>query len=634
MDVDKNTCSNHPQKPSGELHYEAPMTATINHDTTQSHIDFPTNQKAFDAEASINAKPKTDGKGDHLQKGNTMTSDGQHEEDKKAQNTSLTAVNHTGHPTAPSSLRDTSISAEDAQKEIYRLASLHGLDLSVLAKKRVELLDQHTAEIVTPSKNISLFYLPTQIRLKIYRLLLVNPALGKAPVVDYKGPSTNFHEWEWPWRRTKYGLAPFILRVSKRVYGEALGCLYSENKFYVDFNERPVYSPLSRFLGEKSRASKFSFQNLPATIKVQHWHICVAIKGHSSSYLGSAKLNENFLEDFSQSVARASPRSIVVVVRDASDRETWSTEIPIDWPRYRKFEVDFQNFHCQNQFQRLLNPLRALSGIEQVSIQIKYSHNADPYKYPAENTHFIGQLTNSMTRKTTEVQELAFEMFGPLLRTMRTVSCALVGNQLAEFKRQRALVLQDMEAHYREVTATWSIVKTILNYHKEGYSWILNSDEEVPEYEGITRRCTDHVYEAVVGSVEECINAWTRRFPSQTVEELKNVKVYEGAKENRIFRKLKLVLKECEAPFERDEVLRDTLPVVIELLQTWFTELRTAREALFEFDHSEQPGCDTELQIEGLDEILSGKFCNCESYSHLYWPNIPRDEGMEENIIS
>lgn len=165
-----------------------------------------------------------------------------------------------------------------------------------------------------------------------------------------------------------------------------------------------------------------------------------------------------------------------------------------------------------------MTPLTLLSGIEHAFIGVQYSENVDADRFSAANAVFTDQLTKSMTRKT---KELAFEMYTvlfryvqafeqdhdfqnhnvdkyettpfrnqdmntffksmyslPLERSIRRASYTRVGNKTEEFKKQRAIAVNDLEAQYRECAATWSTLKTFLNYHVGDFPWLLDANVE------------------------------------------------------------------------------------------------------------------------------------------------------------
>lgn len=71
-----------------------------------------------------------------------------------------------------------------AAEEIYRLALLHGLDLSILPQQQRTKQPNDESTVATVPWILPFDYLPIEIRLKIYKLLNVNLGLGEGPVVD------------------------------------------------------------------------------------------------------------------------------------------------------------------------------------------------------------------------------------------------------------------------------------------------------------------------------------------------------------------------------------------------------------------------------------------------------------------
>lgn len=128
--------------------------------------------------------------------------------------------------------------------------------------------------------------LPIEIRLKVYKLLLLNSQLGQALWI---GTNTSFGA------TFKYGLLPNILGVCRAINDEAEGILYGMNTFifvshrrvggeiswlpqcpltrYFDRTAYPAFSP------KYSPGDDFDFDIVPSLKSVKRWHIVSASSG-------------------------------------------------------------------------------------------------------------------------------------------------------------------------------------------------------------------------------------------------------------------------------------------------------------------------------------------------------------------
>lgn len=113
--------------------------------------------------------------------------------------------------------------------------------------------------------------------------------------------------------------------------------------------------------------------------------------------------------------------------------------------------------------------------------------------------------------------------------------------------------------------------------------------------------------------ITDCARSFKRKIPQEIVKELTG-RIFQAEGSSKESRDLRLVRTAVRLNHTY-KPLTKVLPDVIRYLESRFLEAEAAREALFRFDTLEETGCDVEFEIEGLDEILSGKFCNCESYS-------------------
>lgn len=187
-------------------------------------------------------------------------------------------------------------STDEGIAELYRLAER--LNISVTISPNfgdAQSAIQIRAQLTTKNNGntcFSFMYIPVEIRLKIYRLLLTNPILGtpaSCPTAAKNG------------KLVKYDLSPAILRVSKQVYAEAVDVLYCENTFYYacvrveeqqygdfrdeyrDYEVVNYLSPLGRYchttchIKQYGGLAKKTLSESPAPSKrVKHWNLVVS----------------------------------------------------------------------------------------------------------------------------------------------------------------------------------------------------------------------------------------------------------------------------------------------------------------------------------------------------------------------
>lgn len=109
--------------------------------------------------------------------------------------------------------------------------------------------------------------LPPEVRDEIYKLLLVNPELGK----NEAAMPDRFH--------TKFGLQPAILRTCRKISDEALAVLYKENSFAISclgeamhVFDNYVHCPLTRH----SAVCVNSFKEIRGFSQVRNWTVVLS----------------------------------------------------------------------------------------------------------------------------------------------------------------------------------------------------------------------------------------------------------------------------------------------------------------------------------------------------------------------
>ena len=158
------------------------------------------------------------------------------------------------------------------------------------------------------SATVSPFFdkLPVEIRNEIYRLLLVNPALGR----------TELHLVDL--QEVKYELAVQILYTCKQTYEEGSRILYSDNTFSFacleagHYSQRPCGEPICPLLRYPSTSSPIpaTYSELPLTApKVRRWKILLT--AHIS---GARCFPAHSLVHLCRAISRSQPQSLEVLI--------------------------------------------------------------------------------------------------------------------------------------------------------------------------------------------------------------------------------------------------------------------------------------------------------------------------------
>lgn len=159
-------------------------------------------------------------------------------------------------------------------------------DLRTTLQKFQYLVSQNSPGLAAIGPPISplLKKFPTEIRLKIYRYLLVNPQLGEAM---WTGTNTEYG------KDFKYHLSPNILRVCRTIYDEALPILYDNTFIFVchrrnwkdgDLISHIPQCPLTRYIspdvGPMIQRNEnnytqdiFDFETVPNFLAVRRWKV-------------------------------------------------------------------------------------------------------------------------------------------------------------------------------------------------------------------------------------------------------------------------------------------------------------------------------------------------------------------------
>lgn len=247
--------------------------------------------------------------------------------------------------------------------------------------------------------------MPPEVRIEIYRLLLVNPLLS-----EYHSVREN----DGFGALIQYDIHPAILAVNHQVHNEAFEILYGDNKFYValqdDFDWMPTgillaISPITRYqhghqgLTAPQKASLA--RAVVAMTKVQHWKVVLSAGiGDNLSILGPWAF-----KSFCRMICRSPIQSLDIAV------------IPPG------MEMEIINYF---PMMMVLNPLRLIRGIDERNLSIRSSRRSEgpdvtidvsvassPDVSSDIEVKGLPQLKNLIT--SNDIIELAFEMYSLLI---------------------------------------------------------------------------------------------------------------------------------------------------------------------------------------------------------------------------
>lgn len=217
--------------------------------------------------------------------------------------------------------------------------------------------------------------LPPEVRVMIYKELLVNPMLATYEAID---PDT------WYGQDSEYGLSPALLRTCRRVYEEALEILYDQT-FIIncDYNDRatpwaeklgpcqPCPCPLLRYISDKpERRMRLEIPTQSAAMtRARSWKVYV-----DPSHL-DINCHQQFYE-FCKSICDSRAKSIeVVVLKTGSGAPTAAHRTLFSQER----SSDIQTSECLEPWETLA-PLTMLRNVEKLRIRNEYP----PYQHEAD----------------------------------------------------------------------------------------------------------------------------------------------------------------------------------------------------------------------------------------------------------
>jgi hypothetical protein len=245
-------------------------------------------------------------------------------------------------------IHSTKLELKSAKEDVRRLSTLHQSSSPFLTK------------------------LPVEIRIKVYKLLLVNPELGESSSI---GKKVEFG------KSKKFELSPAILRTCKTIRNEADPILYGSNTFIMEcigaYGPRGCHtpqSPLTRYIvNDKPLGQEydFEFDLFKPLEKVRHWKILTAAYRPVFTNPVPAKLFVHFCQALSEvsSELVTLPRTLEVVV--ALTKKESSV-----------LKAQTQHDISQKQLGYLINPLKLLRDIDLELRIAKEKEMPDPSDEP------------------------------------------------------------------------------------------------------------------------------------------------------------------------------------------------------------------------------------------------------------
>ncbi|KAI9051555.1 hypothetical protein LZ554_004601 [Drepanopeziza brunnea f. sp. 'monogermtubi'] len=290
---------------------------------------------------------------------------------------------------------------EDSLREIERVTKLSN-DIAQL----IRLAGPFMVELsLTPAPQVNpeacLDGAPPDVRMLIYKYLLVNPDLGEV---------TSISKHEHYGATASYGLSPAILVVNKKIHGEAMSILYGLNTFVMacspcsePFGSPAILSPLTRFLPGPNGSSS-SIYGEASISHVKKWKVIISVDVRSFPLREMVRPSWSVWEAC-RALSRGSPRSVEIALIPKG------VELNV-------FESDYQSLGIA------LQPLKILRGIENFVLRDTTPFEIPDFVDEDENAlEFTSQLQdetvlevdlyNSATSNSPV--ERGFEMFNELL---------------------------------------------------------------------------------------------------------------------------------------------------------------------------------------------------------------------------
>ncbi|KAK8907330.1 hypothetical protein ACHAQE_004471 [Botrytis cinerea] len=262
---------------------------------------------------------------------------------------------------------------EEEQKSCASLRHTIKAKQAIIESTLAQLKDAKESLIQATSTSPFMKKLPVELRLKIYKLLLVNPKLSEADTI---GKAAEYGKC------VKFELTPAILRTCKAIHDEAEPILYGSNTFIIECigGYGPVgslhvpQSPLTRFtdpsfdnfedtdseddfernmMGYSGTEIPFDFSTFGALKKVKRWRILAGAYRPTTTNPVPAKSFVHFCQALCQEAPTQPQRSLEIVIALAR------VSIVISPTRAEDTQYKFS----QDQLNYLLQPLRLLRDI-------------------------------------------------------------------------------------------------------------------------------------------------------------------------------------------------------------------------------------------------------------------------------
>ncbi|PVH78697.1 hypothetical protein DL98DRAFT_655909 [Cadophora sp. DSE1049] len=341
--------------------------------------------------------------------------------------------------------------------------------------------------------------LPPEIRLQIYRLLLVNPMLADTSSItedDCNGAYTN------------YDLHPQILTTCRQIQQEACEVLYGENIFImvcldpVVLFHRPTRgpiqrSPITRYTTETQRFPSSTLLSPALLSKVRKWIIVTRTRGMSGRESMSVL-------DFCRSISRQPPRSLELCIADFNEINItpWGgpqlTDILKHFETLRnvghftvrdanRWETPMELLFLGLTFVRLSCGVLVQYGRAPVQIRAQFER----YEIFSENICggklarlFDRRICRKFTNSGLDLEDLLKSH--PLETAMKAASKFTTYHEPWTFKKRREEILQYLEPQYQRICATFTALSEhIKEAKKPGGFLSLKAGHRVIEYTNV-----------------------------------------------------------------------------------------------------------------------------------------------------
>ncbi|KAK6594911.1 hypothetical protein H4I96_10642 [Botrytis cinerea] len=300
--------------------------------------------------------------------------------------------------------------------------------------------------------------LPIETRDMIYKLLLVNPVLGKSCSVTDRTSTPRISQPHGPSQPPlKYELEPQVLRVCRAMYLEASDILYGSNTFYIAccryessldcrpsrsaFNRGVEMTPIMRHYNRLSHGQLFLFDH-PAVVKIKSWRVIVSSFIDSDMLGGWHETRVWSMENFCQAITQSRSISLEIALAplglEKCEESSWFRD-----------EVTYQ------ELKDMLIPLRMLRGVKKLQFRdASWDELPDVYPYNV----FWGKNCRSII---------------PTSSLEKEIRSIIMGNSLVELSRGMYLRLMRYAQAFEAIdtfksemrySSTGSVGKFLMHY--------------------------------------------------------------------------------------------------------------------------------------------------------------------------